>query len=711
MSDFTFGRKKAGTSTFSSPSLVSPHTPTLANPVRGFGLPTNNVIQTQTPESAEQQAAQAADERSKLLRALEQPSFGHHISRYALRRPQAKLTVGEPGDKYEQEADWMANQVMRMVVPDKPNADGVQPVEDTLQRKCTACEEEEQVQRSSDSVVSTPIALEPQPTPEIQREPNGMPPKQGTTQITKNNATITASGKNITEAITNLTSQGKGEAASVTCTPGWDSNTYQVDDNPDPIVYEANVQVTETKSMPVWTELNQQCEPVRKEWARFYTALDTHENGHISIDEKAFRNLHTKLLGKKKADANTTFNDTVTKADTDNNAYDTTTQHGLNQGTKVSPVQCGLEKVPQNQDESGAEPLDQDVPNPAPAVQTKFSTSYRERQADGVPQVQPDLESRLNASQGGGSLLSEEVRSFMEPRFGADFSQVRVHTGSEAVQMNQELGAQAFTHGSDVYFGAGKSPGNNELMAHELTHVVQQTGGVQTKQVSEQTTVQLKFSASENNISAVSEPGIQKWSWEEAASETACFLLSDEQIYTLFSEFYFKNQPNARQHLIHYVTGGGKPYLENVQELFVANPRVRSRIAKLINDQIGGEMIASGSTIEGSIIGKGVDDGGSPPIRQSDYDSEDWRNANGNIDQVDWRLIGTYDPADYNKFQITIIDPYTWHPHERRPTQCLHEAFERLKSKTAADYITTGTAEVILPPVNQSPDLPIESEY
>ena len=70
----------------------------------------------------------------------------------------------------------------------------------------------------------------------------------------------------------------------------------------------------------------------------------------------------------------------------------------------------------------------------------------------------------------------------MEPRFGADFSSVRVHTGSEAVQMNRELGAQAFAHGSDVYFGAEKSPGNNELTAHELTHVVQQTGVVQCKQ-------------------------------------------------------------------------------------------------------------------------------------------------------------------------------------------------------------------------------------
>jgi hypothetical protein len=91
-------------------------------------------------------------------------------------------------------------------------------------------------------------------------------------------------------------------------------------------------------------------------------------------------------------------------------------------------------------------------------------------------QASNSVESRLADSKGGGSALPDDVRSFMEPRFGADFSSVRVHTDSNAVQMNKELGAQAFAHGSDVYFGEGKSPGNNELTAHELTHVVQQTG-------------------------------------------------------------------------------------------------------------------------------------------------------------------------------------------------------------------------------------------
>jgi hypothetical protein len=117
----------------------------------------------------------------------------------------------------------------------------------------------------------------------------------------------------------------------------------------------------------------------------------------------------------------------------------------------------------------------------------------------GGTQASGDLESRLNASKGGGSALSPEVRAFMEPRFGADFSSVRVHTGAEAVQMNRELGAQAFAHGSDVYFGPGKSPGNNELTAHELTHVVQQTGGVQKRLLSNPQTVQQKCSNCEDD--------------------------------------------------------------------------------------------------------------------------------------------------------------------------------------------------------------------
>lgn len=90
------------------------------------------------------------------------------------------------------------------------------------------------------------------------------------------------------------------------------------------------------------------------------------------------------------------------------------------------------------------------------------------------------LESQLSSAQGGGTPLSEETRRFMEPRFGADFSGVRIHTGGEAVQMSRALGAQAFTHGSDIFFNSGKfetqSKAGRQLLAHELTHVLQQQG-------------------------------------------------------------------------------------------------------------------------------------------------------------------------------------------------------------------------------------------
>jgi|GEM_PF-2529436 len=102
-----------------------------------------------------------------------------------------------------------------------------------------------------------------------------------------------------------------------------------------------------------------------------------------------------------------------------------------------------------------------------------------QRASDGSSVASGNVENQLAASKGGGSALPDDVRSFMEPRFGADFSSVRVHTDSNAVQMNKELGAQAFAHGSDIYYGAGKSPGKNELTAHELTHTIQQTGAAQ----------------------------------------------------------------------------------------------------------------------------------------------------------------------------------------------------------------------------------------
>jgi hypothetical protein len=96
-----------------------------------------------------------------------------------------------------------------------------------------------------------------------------------------------------------------------------------------------------------------------------------------------------------------------------------------------------------------------------------------------TPEVTSDLESRINALGGGGQPLPESVRAFFEPRFGYDFSQVRVHTDGEADSLNQQINAKAFTTRKNVFFRGGNynpySSDGRELMAHELTHVVQQT--------------------------------------------------------------------------------------------------------------------------------------------------------------------------------------------------------------------------------------------
>jgi hypothetical protein len=79
------------------------------------------------------------------------------------------------------------------------------------------------------------------------------------------------------------------------------------------------------------------------------------------------------------------------------------------------------------------------------------------------------------------SPLPHNARTFMEARFGADFGGVRLHTGPAPEHLNLALRARAVTYGSDIYLGEGKnvfeSPAERRLLAHELTHVVQQTGG------------------------------------------------------------------------------------------------------------------------------------------------------------------------------------------------------------------------------------------
>ena len=100
---------------------------------------------------------------------------------------------------------------------------------------------------------------------------------------------------------------------------------------------------------------------------------------------------------------------------------------------------------------------------------------------DATSEVTDDLESQINEIRGGGRPLAESERAYFELRFGNDFSRVRIHTEARAADMARVLNAQAFTLGNDIVINAGRyAPETSEgkkLLAHEMTHVVQQNAG------------------------------------------------------------------------------------------------------------------------------------------------------------------------------------------------------------------------------------------
>lgn len=97
------------------------------------------------------------------------------------------------------------------------------------------------------------------------------------------------------------------------------------------------------------------------------------------------------------------------------------------------------------------------------------------------PEVPAGVQADINAMRGGGQPLPLAVRAFFEPRFGLDFSQVKVHNDARASASASAVNAMAYTVGRDIVFGAGQyapeTSSGRYLLAHELTHVIQQGAG------------------------------------------------------------------------------------------------------------------------------------------------------------------------------------------------------------------------------------------
>ncbi|NEP00810.1 MAG: DUF4157 domain-containing protein [Symploca sp. SIO2E9] len=158
------------------------------------------------------------------------------------------------------------------------------------------------------------------------------------------------------------------------------------------------------------------------------------------------------------------------------------------------------DKYEQEADQVASEVVRQ-INAPAPNLSTQPESIQLQHQQDELmrkPMLQlqsveggmaatPELESSIQQARGSGVPLTQSIRKPMEQSFGADFSGVRVHTDSQSDQLNQSIQARAFTTGKDIFFQQGEynpqSRGGQELIAHELTHVIQQNRSVVHRQV------------------------------------------------------------------------------------------------------------------------------------------------------------------------------------------------------------------------------------
>ena len=123
------------------------------------------------------------------------------------------------------------------------------------------------------------------------------------------------------------------------------------------------------------------------------------------------------------------------------------------------------------------------VPVPPQAQRAASAEQPVQRFGEGTPSVAADAKSEIQRATTGGQALSSDARGFMEPRLGADLGDVRVHADESAASLSNHLSARAFTYRNHVFFARDQyQPGTAEgrhLLAHELTHTIQQGATVQ----------------------------------------------------------------------------------------------------------------------------------------------------------------------------------------------------------------------------------------
>ncbi len=322
---------------------------------------------------------------------------------YPGRQPfvQPKLSVNKPGDKYEQEADSMADNVMRMA---EPSAGEVLTgnISDVVQRKCDACEDEDKDK--------APVMRKEEGTVDDLGEQKVMRKEESTADTDEDDGGDDGDVMRKEEDSADADEDDGGDDGEVMRKEDGSADTDEDDSGGDG-------------------------EVMRK------------EDGSADTDEDDGGGDEGEVMRKEEDSADT--------EDDDNEGDDDVMRKEEDPNTNAKNDEGDKEQVMREAGKPAAE-----------------------------PQAAGSWQSSLNSSKSGGAPLPVGTKRFMESAFQTDFSSVRVHTDSRAAEMSKGIQARAFTHGSDIYFNTGQfTPENAEgkrLLAHELTHVLQQQNGVAT---------------------------------------------------------------------------------------------------------------------------------------------------------------------------------------------------------------------------------------
>ncbi|OUL32591.1 DUF4157 domain-containing protein [Nostoc sp. 106C] len=478
MSERMVGRKKAGTSTFSNPSLVSPTTPTLANPTSGFGVTNHAPVQTATEVSTEFQEAQFTSEQLSEPDVIKEKPLGHDISRISLFRSQATFST---------------SQLEKTQQPLTP---------EVVQRKCAACEqEEEELQRTTDATViqrdqtsippvpnyqlSPPSLLQP-PDPasryglgmdmHLQLDPQLQAMAMQYIQQQLDPATVLPALNQIDLGVLSNQTSPNTPNPFATPTPPPASPLVPAGAGPEtPRTATAGDLLSAIMAVPgidraVTSLQTQASDRISQDWGRLRTGeqvavvsttvlIGAGALAGVLSDPNARQFALDKLNGKTIPVPGLKWLRLEMNTGGDNLMLGMHVDVG-----RLLPPSLGF--GPSSPSAIGGPPQ--------PEIQ---------RVAD-VPEVnsEPSIGQRIQqAASSGGSSLDKGVQQELEQSLNTDLSGVKIHTNTEADRLNQSVNAIAFTSGQDIFFSAGSyNPSSSEgqhLIAHEVVHTVQQANG------------------------------------------------------------------------------------------------------------------------------------------------------------------------------------------------------------------------------------------